>query len=125
MDMLETITQLFHAGRPWVGAVLSVIGAALTIVGTVGVLRFPDFYTRMHAASVTDSMGATALLVGMGLMSPDLLTVFKLAAIWVFLFLTGPTAAHAIANAAHVAGLQPVTGPAARGDNAGQGEGVQ
>ncbi len=115
MGVWETFLEAFHAWRPWAGGILSVIGAALAVVGTVGVLRFPDFYTRLHAASVTDTSGATSLLVGMALMSPDMLTVFKLAAIWVFLFLTGPTANHAIANAAHVAGMQPIIGARARG----------
>jgi multicomponent Na+:H+ antiporter subunit G len=120
MEIWSALVEAFHAWRPWAGGVICVVGTALALIGTVGVLRFPDFYTRMHAASVTDTSGATLLLVGMGLMSPDLLTVFKLAAIWVFLFLTGPTASHAIANAAHVAGVQPVTG--ARG-RPGQEEG--
>lgn len=116
MEIWETFLANFHAWRPWAGALLCVLGAVLVVIGTVGVVRFPDFYTRMHAASVTDTSGATSLLLGMGLMSPDLVTVFKLAAIWVFLFLTGPTATHAIANAAHVAGMQPVTGARARGE---------
>lgn len=116
MGIWESFIETFHAWRPWAGAILCVIGAILTVIGTVGVLRFPDFYTRMHAASVTDTSGATSLLIGMAFMSPDLLTVFKLAAIWVFLFLTGPTATHAIANAAHVAGMQPIIGARARGE---------
>lgn len=121
MELWQTVLETYHAWRPWAGGMLCMVGAALTVVGTIGVLRFPDFYTRLHAASVTDTSGATALLVGMALMSPDMLTVFKLAAIWVFLFLTGPTATHAIANAAHVAGMQPIIGARARGTgNAGE-----
>lgn len=96
--------------RFWVGAALCAVGGLSTIVAGVGVLRFPDFYTRMHAASVTDTLGALALLIGMAFMAPDFLIVFKLGMIGVFLVLTGPTATHAIANAAFTAGLHPLVG---------------
>ncbi|MEL6955629.1 MAG: monovalent cation/H(+) antiporter subunit G [Pseudomonadota bacterium] len=96
--------------RPFLGGALCVIGAISTLIGTVGVLRFPDFYTRLHAASVTDTAGASFLLIGMAVLAPHWLVLAKLVAIWVFLFLTSPTASHAIANAAHVAGLEPLIG---------------
>lgn len=105
---------------PYAGAVLALIGALLTLIGTVGVLRFPDFYTRLHGASVTDTAGAGLLLLGMALMAPHWLVLTKLAAIWLFLFLTSPTATHAIANAAHVAGLQPKIGREANGTHPGE-----
>ena len=108
--MLEDLIALFHLVRPFVGALFCLAGAALCVIGTVGVLRFPDFYTRLHAASVTDTAGVSALLFGMALLAPNWLVVAKLGAIWVFVFLTSPTASHAIANAAHVAGLEPLIG---------------
>lgn len=111
--MISHILAFLGDAAPYLGAVLALIGAALTLIGTVGVLRFPDFYTRLHGASVTDTAGAGLLLLGMALMAPHWLVLTKLAAIWLFLFLTSPTATHAIANAAHVAGLQPKTGPGA------------
>ncbi|WP_084395590.1 monovalent cation/H(+) antiporter subunit G [Henriciella aquimarina] len=98
------------AAKPVLGAFLCLVGGTLAIIGTVGVLRFPDFYTRLHAASVTDTGAATITIIGMALLAPSWLVVFKLAAIWLFLFLTGPTGTHALANAAHTAGLQPVIG---------------
>lgn len=110
MGVLETAIAYFDLVRPYAGAVFCVLGALLAVIGTIGVLRFPDFYTRLHASSVTDTSSATFLVVGMALMAPDWVVVAKLAAIWVFLFLTTPTASHAIANAAYVAGLQPVIG---------------
>ena len=116
MGIIEDLVDHFVAVRPAIGAVLCVLGGLLSLTGTVGVLRFPDFYTRMHAASVTDTSGAAVLLFGMALMAPDWVVVAKLAAIWLFLFLTGPTASHAIANAAHTAGFQPVTGRGATRD---------
>lgn len=114
--MFEDVLAVFHLLRPYVGASLCVLGGLLVIIGTVGVLRFPDFYTRLHASSVTDTSAMYALILGMALMAPSWLVVAKLGAIWVFLFLTSPTATHAIANAAHVAGLEPLIGrEAARG----------
>jgi len=123
MGVLESLADQFTAVRPVLGAVLCLLGGLLSLTGTVGVLRFPDFYTRMHAASVTDTSGATVLLIGMALMAPGWLVVAKLGAIWLFLFLTGPTASHAIANAAHTAGFQPVTGRDATRNTASVQEG--
>lgn len=107
---MDMVLEYLDAFRPALGSALLLIGALLAIVGTVGVLRFPDFYTRLHAASVTDTAAATLALVGMALLAPSFAVVFKLAVVWLFLFLTGPTSSHAIANAAHTAGLQPLIG---------------
>lgn len=105
--------------KPVLGAALCLVGAVLTIIGTIGVLRFPDFYTRLHAASVTDTAAATIAIAGMLLLVPDWETAVKLLAVWLFLFLTGPTAGHALANAAHTAGLEPLIGRRGRGDDNG------
>ena len=107
---MAELLEIVMAVKPVLGAALCLVGGILAIIGTVGVLRFPDFYTRLHAASVTDTSAATLTLVGMALLAPSWLIVFKLTAIWLFLFLTGPTGSHALANAAHTAGLQPVIG---------------
>jgi len=108
--MLEAVLGFLTDMQPVAGAVLLLTGSVLTLIGTVGVLRFPDFYTRLHAASVTDTAGATLALLGMALLAPGPVVLFKLVIVWLFLFLTGPTASHALANAAHVAGLEPVIG---------------
>ena len=107
---MDMVFEFWNAFRPALGSALLLIGAVLAVIGTVGVLRFPDFYTRLHAASVTDTAAATLALLGMALLAPSFAVVFKLAVVWLFLFLTGPTSSHAIANAAHVAGLQPLIG---------------
>ena len=96
--------------RHWLGAILCLFGGIATVIAAVGVLRFPDFYTRMHAASVTDSLGALTLLVGMAFLAPSFPIVVKLALIGLFLVLTGPTSTHAMANAAYTAGLEPWIG---------------
>ena len=120
--MIGDILQFLGEIAPYVGAFFALAGAVFTLIGTIGVLRFPDFYTRLHGASVTDTAGAGFLLLGMALMAPHWLVLTKLAAIWLFLFLTSPTATHAIANAAHVAGLQPKIGREAN-DSAAREEG--
>ena len=107
---MSIVLEYFHAFRPALGSALLLVGALLAVIGTIGVLRFPDFYTRLHAASVTDTAAATLAILGMVLLAPSLAVVFKLAVVWLFLFLTGPTSSHAVANAAHTAGLQPMIG---------------
>lgn len=92
------------------GLVLCVAGALLCVIGAIGVLRFPDFYTRLHAASVTDTGGAGLLLIGMILLAGWSIISIKLVFIFIFLFLTSPTATNAVANAAFVAGLEPLIG---------------
>lgn len=97
--------------------VLIVAGGLFAIIGAVGSLRFPDFWSRLHAASVTDSGGVILLLMGMGLHSGWNLVTFKLFLIGVFLFITGPTSTHAIANAALVSGLKIPRGLRAKVDS--------
>ncbi len=65
------------------------------VVSAVGILRFPDFWARLHAASVGDSGGMILLIAGMCLQSGLTLITVKLVAIGIFLFITGPTATHA------------------------------
>ncbi len=120
IEIWTAFLSIYSEVRPILGGVLCVVGAVLTVVGAVGVLRFPDFYSRLHAASVIDTSGATALLLGMALLAPSWLVVAKLAVVWLFMFISGPTAAHAAANAAHTAGLQPIIGRAARGRSEGE-----
>ena len=81
-------------------------GGLFSVIGGVGLLRMPDFYTRTHAASLTDTMGATLILLGLGIHNGiDLVTV-KLVIIFLFLVLTSPTAAHALVKAAYSKGLE-------------------
>lgn len=88
-------------------------GGALIFVGGLGALRMPDLYTRMHPAGLTDTMGTILVLAGCLLQAGFTLAAVKLAAILVFLLLTAPTAAYALANAARLANLAPmrVTAP--------------
>jgi multicomponent Na+:H+ antiporter subunit G len=82
-------------------------GAAFSIVGAIGLLRFPDFYTRLHAAGITDTLGAWMILGGAILQADSWLVAVKIAFIALFLFFTSPTATHALARAALASGLKP------------------
>ncbi len=84
-----------------------VSGAFFVVVGAFGSWRLEDFWARLHAASVTDSGGVILLTVGMCLQAGLSLVTVKLLIIGIFLFITGPTATHAVANAALVSGLRP------------------
>ena len=96
--------QLFAEILSW--ALISA-GSFFVIVGAIGVYRFPDFWTRLHAASVAESAGVILLLTGMMVQAGWGLIAVKLLIIGVFLFITGPTSTHAVANAALVSGLRP------------------
>ena len=87
--------------------VLLTLGGACVLIGGVGGLRLPNFYTRIHAASLTDTMASILIFVGMMLQAGLSLATLKLAAIMLFLLLTGPTATYALANAALLSGLKP------------------
>jgi multicomponent Na+:H+ antiporter subunit G len=87
--------------------VLLTLGGLAVLIGGIGALRMPDLYTRMHAASVTDSMGAILVLVGIMLQAGWSLATIKLIAILLFLLLTSPTSSYALASAALLAGKRP------------------
>ena len=82
-------------------------GGLFVFIGGVGALRMPDLYTRMHAASITDSVGPILIIAGIMLQAGLSLASIKLAAILLFLLLTGPTASNALASAALLAGKNP------------------
>jgi multicomponent Na+:H+ antiporter subunit G len=86
---------------------LLVTGGLFVFVGGVGALRMPNFYTRIHAASLTDSMGSILIIVGIMLQAGFSLATVKLLAILAFLLITGPTATYALANAALLSGMKP------------------
>ena len=83
------------------------LGAVLGLVGGIGMHRFPDFYTRLHAAGITDTLCAALFLLGLGFQAGLSLATLKLFLIFIFVFITSPTASHSLANAAMHGGLQP------------------
>ncbi|MEN8711770.1 MAG: monovalent cation/H(+) antiporter subunit G [Arenicellales bacterium] len=87
--------------------VFLVAGGLLGIIGGIGIHRFPDFFTRLHAAGITDTLCAALILSGLGLQSGFSLVSFKLVLIFAFILFTSPTASHALANAALHGGVKP------------------
>lgn len=94
--------------------VLACAGAFFFLIGTLGMLRFPDFYARTHAATKCDTVGAGAVLLALALLrglQPDALKLVLLAGL---VLLSSPTAAHALARAAFRSGHEPWFGPEER-----------
>jgi multicomponent Na+:H+ antiporter subunit G len=83
-------------------------GGFFSVVGGIGLIRMPDFYTRMHAASVTDTLGMGFLIIGMMLQDGGSLVSAKLLIIAILLLFTGPVATHALARAALHRGVKPL-----------------
>ncbi len=83
-------------------------GGAFGIIGGLGVLRLPDFFTRLHAAGMTDTLGAGLILLGLVLQAGWSLVTAKLVFIFIFIVWTSPTAAHALARAALHGTIRPL-----------------
>ncbi len=83
-------------------------GAFFIVAGALGVLRFPDFYTRLHAVSVCDTIGAGLLLTGLMFQAGLSLVTVKLLLILYFMIFTGPTSTHILAEAALQGRLEPL-----------------
>lgn len=99
-------------GLSWV---MILAGSAFTIVGAVGIMRMPDLFTRMHAASVTDTLGAGLLLLGFMLQAGPSLVLLKLVFLFLLIFFISPVATHAVANAALHYGIKPMLSEDRRG----------
>jgi multicomponent Na+:H+ antiporter subunit G len=109
-------------------------GSFFALVGMIGLIRMPELFTRMHAASVTDTLGAGFLLAGFMLQAGLTLITLKLIFILLLLVFTGPVITHALAQAAMQAGVNPelaedrraldVPGQPPRGQDAGDGKPV-
>ena len=85
-------------------------GLFFVLAGTIGVLRLPDFYTRLHAAGMTDTLGAELILLALIFQCDGWQMILKLLLVAFFLLVTSPTATHAVAHAAYKAGLKPLLG---------------
>jgi multicomponent Na+:H+ antiporter subunit G len=83
-------------------------GGFFCIVGGIGLMRMPDFYTRMQAASLTETLGAGLILLGLLIQAGLTLIGAKIVMVGLLIFFTSPTATHALAKAALVRDLQPL-----------------
>jgi multicomponent Na+:H+ antiporter subunit G len=98
MIVLDILTWLFLIG-----------GAAFSIIGGIGILRMPDFYSRLHGGGITDTMGAALIIFGLMFQTGLTLATPKLAIILFFLLVVSPSSCHALAKSAIMQGLDPVT----------------
>jgi multicomponent Na+:H+ antiporter subunit G len=87
---------------------LIVAGSFFVVVGGLGLIRMPDLFTRMHAASLVDTMGAALLILGMILQAGPSLVAMKLVFILALFFFTSPVVTHALAQAALHEGTRPL-----------------
>lgn len=87
-------------------AVALALGCFFMVSGAVGLVRFPDFYSRMHAAGITDTLATFLIIGGLMLTAGWSLALFKLGLILLFIFFTSPTASHALAKAAQHSSLK-------------------
>lgn len=83
-----------------------ILGSLFCLIGGIGMLRMPDFYTRSHAASLTDTLGAALILLGLGIQAGIGLIAIKLLFIYIFLYITSPTSAHALMKSAYAQGVE-------------------
>lgn len=100
MTAAEAITRAFTV-------VLSGIGMFFFLVGTLGLLRFPDFYARTHAATKCDTVGAGSVLIGLAVYNGLDVSGLKILLLALLVLLSSPTTGHALARAAYRTGLHP------------------
>jgi multicomponent Na+:H+ antiporter subunit G len=89
-----------------IGYILIIIGILFNIFGCIGLVRFPDVYNRLQASTKCVTLGTILLLVGVAIVSGSGATVAKAIICAVFILLTSPTAAHAIAKGAYASGVK-------------------
>ena len=95
---------------PWQDVIswLSILGGLFFIVvGSIGIVRLPDVYTRLHAAGMTDTMGAGLVLIGLSFQAGLTLITVRLLLIWAFILFTSPIGTHALARAALHGKVEP------------------
>ena len=114
-DSSTAIAQAELSARELCGMILAGVGLLFFLGAAVGLYRFPDFYTRMHAAGKGDTLSSLLILAGFSLITleefsaADWLLVVKVLAIVLFIMLTSPTSTHALMRAGFEDGVEPVT----------------
>lgn len=93
----------------YAAAGLMVLGSIFAFLAALGILRLPDLYTRMHAASKAGAVGAGLMLLGVALVAVDGAVILRAVLGIIFLLLTTPVSAHLLARAAYRAGVEPVS----------------
>ena len=107
--------QLFLDALTWVSVLA---GVFFMVVGSIGVVRMPDVFCRLHAAGMTDTMGAGFILLGLAFQAGLSLVLVRIVLIYAFLLFTSPISTHALARAALAGGVKPWTAPVTEGSDA-------
>lgn len=106
MEMLGALEFV----RLGVSGLVVAVGLVMIAGGALGLLRFPDLYTRLHAANVADVAGSVVVVLGLAIAAPDWGIAVRLLLLAALLMSLGPTLTHLVAQAAHAAGLAPIAG---------------
>ncbi|MFN4261543.1 MAG: monovalent cation/H(+) antiporter subunit G [Gemmataceae bacterium] len=91
----------------WLAGALLLAGGFFFLAGTVGLLRFPDVYSRLHALTKADNLGLGLILTSLAVQAGSVLVALKLAFIWMLVMLSSTTACHLVARAALRMGVRP------------------
>lgn len=102
------------------GFLIILFGLVIMLIGSVGIIRLPDFFARTHAASMVDTVGIGVVVVGVAIIQGFDFNSLKVLLAGVFLMLTNPVAAHALSRAAFQAGERPWT--RSQADNSEEGD---
>jgi multicomponent Na+:H+ antiporter subunit G len=107
MDMMAVIGGAGQA----IGLVLVGVGLVFTLGAGLGLLRFPDFYTRLHAVTVADPFGSALIALGLVVAAPDAESALRIGLLALLIVVLGPLWSHLLAASAHAGGLAPIAGP--------------
>lgn len=99
-----------NAALEWLSAGLLVLGAAFYFAGTIGLLRFPDVYARLHALTKADNLGLGLIILGLIVQAESPLMALKLLLVWPLALAAGATVSYGIARRADELGIAPATG---------------
>src|SRR5690606_8370439 len=91
----------------YIAGFLMLLGALFSLIAAIGILRLPDLYTRMHAASKAGTLGSGLMLFAIAVVAFDAAVILRALAGFAFLLLTGPVSAHLLARAAFFSGFPP------------------
>ena len=90
----------------WLTIVLIVIGLLFLVIGSIGILRLPDVFSRAHALALTDSVGAVFVLAGLAVYEGWTVNLLRIVVVLLLIYLMNPAIAHATLRAAYRAGLR-------------------
>lgn len=91
----------------WFSLLVVLMGMVFFIAGTVGLLRFPDVYTRLHALTKADNLGLGLVVLGLALQATSWAVVLKLLLVWILVMLASATACYLVAQSARRLGIEP------------------